>query len=640
LLLLALQGQSQVNMRREYAIFHRTDPNWIARKITSGIQSDSEKVKVIHYWITHHIAYDYKKYTRFDYTVSNLGKVMMKRKGICYDYSRLFDEMCYAAGVKSVMVNGYFKNWYVDLNDKAYLVEHSWNAVKTEDGWHLVDATWDAGYISLYKSTMRGYIIRTFTNGQRDIKRYKPRFIFNPVNDYFMSSPEYFLVTHLPGDPQWQLSEKTMAVEKFETDSSYYLSIYPSSEAGAGEQNQDSKHLSYFNLRPVERTIYNGFAYYSFNQKNHLDIGISWKLLALKDASNLAGKSTDTIAQLAYADSVIIKADSAIRHFTLTQSLLYREKEDLLENNRLKKEIFQSYMVPRRRITQRRISMYRTFESIEKQFKRSRIPLTASHKRRLKSLEKIRPVSEIKCSNADIDVNALRKELEYANDSILLLEKDLDETAINLANLKAEIAERLKAHLKNSFDISLAFLRMDNIDDLDHPIIRIRDTLLYAKIINDSLLYIRDTAAIRYFSGDLRKYRKLSNQLYSAYQYKLNLIRRLKKACAEGLEAEYNETITKARKLADESYSRQVALKADFSRMRPAFKKIYQVSQRELRNQESETKIEKLNRQAFASHISMRNTALQKLVNSNLSETRSVRNAAAEHRKKYTRVSR
>jgi len=58
---------------------------------------------------------------------------------------------------------------------------HAWSAVQLDGRWHLVDTTWDAGYVS--------------ADGFH--KRYGTR--------YFLTPPEAFFTKHFPEDPRWQL---------------------------------------------------------------------------------------------------------------------------------------------------------------------------------------------------------------------------------------------------------------------------------------------------------------------------------------------------------------------------------------------------------------------------------------------------
>src|SRR4029077_3289564 len=71
-------------------------------------------------------------------------------------------------------------------------VSHAWNAVKIDGHWQLVDTTWGAGALL----------------GKEFKKKYNEY--------YFLTPPEQLVLTHLPNDPQWQLSETPVQPEEFE----------------------------------------------------------------------------------------------------------------------------------------------------------------------------------------------------------------------------------------------------------------------------------------------------------------------------------------------------------------------------------------------------------------------------------------
>jgi transglutaminase/protease-like cytokinesis protein 3 len=70
---------------------------------------------------------------------------------------------------------------------------HSWNAVKLNSRWYLVDATLASGYY--------------FTNENIFIKNYN--------DGYFLSEPELFLKSHYPLEEKWLLTEEKLTIDQF-----------------------------------------------------------------------------------------------------------------------------------------------------------------------------------------------------------------------------------------------------------------------------------------------------------------------------------------------------------------------------------------------------------------------------------------
>ena len=161
----------------------------LAKKLTSNLESDSEKVIAIHSWITHTIKFDVKKWLSFNYTPISVRKTLIRRKTI--DYSLLFHELCTYSNIQSTIVSGYTKNKYIDITEKFYSDEQTWNAVYVNNQWKLIDACFDAGEIVYYKRTFAGYFIFALTLGTSDRLVYKPHFNHSPQKNYLLKSGVY-----------------------------------------------------------------------------------------------------------------------------------------------------------------------------------------------------------------------------------------------------------------------------------------------------------------------------------------------------------------------------------------------------------------------------------------------------------------
>lgn len=143
--------------------------------------NDFEKARAIYSWIVSNISYDHKVIEDNIRRINkNIRDILNRRKAICMGYADLFDAMADLAALESVTVDGYSKGTATskaDLNEP----DHSWNAVKLEGKWYLLDATWGS---SLALDDQ----------------------VFTTINeDFFLSEPGQFLKTHLPIVPFWQL---------------------------------------------------------------------------------------------------------------------------------------------------------------------------------------------------------------------------------------------------------------------------------------------------------------------------------------------------------------------------------------------------------------------------------------------------
>lgn len=103
--------------------------------------TDKEKARGAYRWIRENITYantpegvpDHSQPTEADYVVEG------KRKTVCAGYAAVFKGMMYLMNIYCFYIGGY-------VLDSRFTVEkpglHAWNAVKIDNEWQLVDATW------------------------------------------------------------------------------------------------------------------------------------------------------------------------------------------------------------------------------------------------------------------------------------------------------------------------------------------------------------------------------------------------------------------------------------------------------------------------------------------------------------------
>lgn len=183
---------------------HETSPELLSKKLTSPYKTQKEKVRAIFKWITENIAYDVEglrlpnvyadirvadsiRFTQDynkEYNRQIVNKVLAEKKAICDGYSRLFKTLCDYANINCEIVVGRGRQWYDVVPDATS--NHSWNAVMINEQWHLLDATWGAGY--------------TIDSSTKFLKVYK--------DFYFLTPPGAFINTHFPDDPKWTLLDE------------------------------------------------------------------------------------------------------------------------------------------------------------------------------------------------------------------------------------------------------------------------------------------------------------------------------------------------------------------------------------------------------------------------------------------------
>jgi transglutaminase/protease-like cytokinesis protein 3 len=178
----------------------------LAKRLTSPYTTDEEKARSIFYWITQHIAYDVKKFhsLRPSETVEldsaeaeayflnkSAEEALRKKMGVCEDYASLFKVLCNKAGLTCMVINGMAKNSLP--NADSFRENHSWNAIKLHEKWHLVDACWASGDC----------------NSNTTVFKKK----FN--EHYYNTEPDIFCLDHFPTDSNWLLTEKPVSLAAF-----------------------------------------------------------------------------------------------------------------------------------------------------------------------------------------------------------------------------------------------------------------------------------------------------------------------------------------------------------------------------------------------------------------------------------------
>lgn len=159
----------------------------VARALVSGRDDPFERVKALHDWVADRIAYDAPAYVERRFPPQDAASVFDRRTAVCAGYAQLFVALARAAGETAVYVTGDAR---VD-DDELDGASHAWNAVKIEGRWYLLDATWDAGFVT----------------GRSFEKRYS--------TVYFLTPPEVFGVDHFPDSAQWQLRDRALSRGEF-----------------------------------------------------------------------------------------------------------------------------------------------------------------------------------------------------------------------------------------------------------------------------------------------------------------------------------------------------------------------------------------------------------------------------------------
>ena len=198
-----------------------SNPAKLAELINENFNLPEEKARAIFTWIALHIEYDVKalnsppKSTSYSYSsqeemlekerkiMENLAKSTLKKsKAVCHGYSTLFKYLSDLVSLECEIVVGTAKTKERDIGKIPRGSDHAWNAVKINNEWKLIDATWGAGFIN--------------ENATLFIPEFK--------DFYFFLTPEKFSLGHYPKDTSWIFTE--MSPEAFANLPLYYSTYF------------------------------------------------------------------------------------------------------------------------------------------------------------------------------------------------------------------------------------------------------------------------------------------------------------------------------------------------------------------------------------------------------------------------------
>jgi hypothetical protein len=151
----------------------------VARYIREHETDQTLRIKALHDYVADRIAYDSDAYYADKIPDQSAEIVFKERKSVCAGYANLLSALAEAIGEKIIVVTGDARD---QAGDKLAGGGHAWNAARIGDHWYLMDACWDAGYVSREKG---------FT------KSYKTGYLLPPA--------EVMIQDHFPEDQNWQL---------------------------------------------------------------------------------------------------------------------------------------------------------------------------------------------------------------------------------------------------------------------------------------------------------------------------------------------------------------------------------------------------------------------------------------------------
>ena len=153
-------------------------PQQLADRISKDFSSYLDKVRASFKWITNNIRYNLKEALQPNRTViqfryssdkERLEKIQeikdnivkeafFSKQGVCEEYAQSLKKLCDLLGIEAIVLSGYVRNTAYEIDRVPNTTNHAWNAVKVNDKWMIIDATWSSGYV------MNGRWLKKFNN--------------------------------------------------------------------------------------------------------------------------------------------------------------------------------------------------------------------------------------------------------------------------------------------------------------------------------------------------------------------------------------------------------------------------------------------------------------------------------------------
>jgi hypothetical protein len=201
-LLFAVNGFAQTKNNEELDSIAKSSPDSInysvpsiAKYFKSFTNDESELARLVFSWIAYHIKYDDESFNSFTFKSPDPDSVLKYGVAVCAGYSLLFKAICDELKIDAIAINGFGKGYGFKSGMPVNGVNHSWNAVKFNKTWHLIDVTWGSGFAESI-------------NGKAQSKS-----IFN---DYWFDVPaQEFIFNHFPDSSKYQFLPKKISREQF-----------------------------------------------------------------------------------------------------------------------------------------------------------------------------------------------------------------------------------------------------------------------------------------------------------------------------------------------------------------------------------------------------------------------------------------
>ena len=221
----------------------------LTNQIEKDFSSDANKSRAAFFWLTKNIRYNLREFYNpskrnysFRYSSEEekieklqafkddlVAETFKNKIGVCEEYAQSFKKICDLLAIESEVIKGNVRNTADEIGQISNTTNHAWNAVKIDEKWIILDATWAAG------SETNGKWIRNF-------------------DDYFYDIPTHKIFkTHYPEDKIWvirfgRMSEKANLI----SPQTGIINLKSSEDIVLKFNNLDPKLLIFYTLKGMK----------------------------------------------------------------------------------------------------------------------------------------------------------------------------------------------------------------------------------------------------------------------------------------------------------------------------------------------------------------------------------------------------
>lgn len=190
-----LAAADRFGMQVPFPVRDRASLDSLLRLIDQRFRHPVEKVRALFTWVATTMEYDCGNDSSSAVQALTVDQVLRKGKSQCAGYSNLLQYGLRQLGFEQATIRGVARTAKKDLwwTEGDLRANHSWNAVRIDGKWRLLDATWASGASNDDCSVVN-----------REFAPY-----------YFFPDPATFILSHLPTDSNWQLLDKPMTKGEF-----------------------------------------------------------------------------------------------------------------------------------------------------------------------------------------------------------------------------------------------------------------------------------------------------------------------------------------------------------------------------------------------------------------------------------------